>query len=303
VYGSDLKEALSAKFGVPTGNLATGCGSDDLMDSIFRASTLPPGRMSFPSPSFSMVPVFAVMNGLEPSPVPWTKAETDPARLLLDEPDLVYLCRPNNPTGLSLGRDWVLALLALGGSDGPLVILDEAYADFGDDSFLADAPSTDRLLVLRTFSKLYGLAGLRVGYAIGPETLIQEAEKSRGPYKVGYVAERAAVAAIEDESGWAEGKRKKVRENRKRLIQELRHRGLQPLPSEGNFVLIPVEPASAVGVNQALRERGVAGRPFPNLPEIGDALRVTVGPWDLMERFLEALDGLFEPTNYEGGPT
>lgn len=301
VYGSDLKEALATKFGVSTGNIATGCGSDDLMDSIFRASTLPPGRMSFPAPSFSMVSVFAVMNGLEPFPVPWSKAETDPARLLLDEPDLVYLCRPNNPTGLSLDRDWILALLALGGPDGPLVVLDEAYADFGDDSFLSDAPSTDRLVVLRTFSKLYGLAGLRVGFAVGPERLIKEAEKSRGPYKIGHVAEKAAVVAIEDASGWAELKRQETLENRERLMEELLSRGLQPLPSQGNFLLIPVEPASAIGVNKALKERGVGTRPFPRLPEIGDALRVTVGPWEMMERFLAALDALFEPATTDGG--
>jgi histidinol-phosphate/aromatic aminotransferase/cobyric acid decarboxylase-like protein len=250
-----------------------------------------------------MVPVFSVMNGLEPFPVLWSKAQTDPARLLLDEPDLVYLCRPNNPTGLSLDRDWILALLALGGPEGPLVILDEAYADFGDDSFLSDAPSTDRLIVLRTFSKLYGLAGLRVGFAVGPEKLIEEAEKSRGPYKIGHVAEKAAVVAIEDESGWAGRVREETLENRERLAEELRSRGLQPLPSQGNFLLVPVEPASAVGVNRALKERGVAGRPFPKIPEIGDALRVTVGPWEMMERFLVALDDLFEPGTPEGGPS
>ncbi len=300
VYGSDLKEALATKFGVTTKNVATGCGSDDLMDSIFRASTVPPGRMSFPAPSFSMVPVFSVMNGLQTFPVPWSKAETDPARLLLDEPDLVYLCRPNNPTGQSLDRNWILALLALGGPDGPLVVLDEAYADFGDDSLIADAPTTDRLVVLRTFSKLYGLAGLRVGFAVGPEKLIEEAEKSRGPYKMGHVAEKAAVAAIEDASGWADRVREETLENRARLTKELRSRGLQPLPSQGNFLLIPVEPASAVEVNQALQGEGVAARPFPRLPEIGDALRVTVGPWEMMERFLAALDALFEPATGHG---
>ena len=87
-----------------------------------------------------------LMNGLEVLPVPWDKAEIDPARLLLDEPDLVYLCRPNNPTGSSLSRDWVRALLALGGPDGPLVLLDEAYADFAD---APDFPDSRALLKKR----------------------------------------------------------------------------------------------------------------------------------------------------------
>ena len=295
VYADGLKAAVSTKFGIPTDFVGTGCGSDDLLDSIFRAVTVPPGRMSFMVPTFSMITVFGRMNGLERHPVPWRKAEIDPARLLLDEPDVVYLCRPNNPTGLSLNRSWILGLLALGGPEGPIVVLDEAYADFAEDDFLEEAAMSDRLVVLRTFSKLYGMAGLRAGFAVGPESIIQELEKSRGPYKVSQVAERAAIAVLEDSSGWAEGVRQSVVENRERLTKELGKRGLEPLPSQANFLLVPVEPAGAKEVGRALRERGVACRPFPGVPDVGDAIRVTIGPWDQMERFLSVLDQLFEP--------
>lgn len=298
VYATELKEAVSERFGVPVENIATGCGSDGLIDSVFRASTIPPGKVSFPAPTFSMVKVFAQMNGLERFPVDWHKAEIDPARLLLDEPDVVYVCRPNNPTGASLTQDWIRALLALGGPDGPLVVLDEAYADFAENSLLAEAPSSERLVVLRTLSKLYGLAGLRVGFAVGPTTLVEEAEKARGPYKVSQIGERAAISALEDASGWCEKVRAETIQNRIRLSDELRNRGLEPFPSDGNFLLVPVEPASAVEVNRALKEHGVAARPFPRLRGIGDALRISVGPWDMMERFLAALDQLFE----QGGP-
>jgi len=294
VYGSDLKDAVAAKYGIPVENVATGCGSDDLLDSVFRASTTPPGRMSFPAPSFSLVTLFARMNGLETLPVPWRMAEVDPARLLLEEPDLVYVCRPNNPTGTSLERDWIRGLLALGGPEGPIVILDEAYADFGEDTFLVEASSSDRLLVLRTFSILYGLAGIRIGFAVGSKAIVEEVEKSRGPYKVSHVAERAAVAALEDNSRWADQVRNETLENRERLSKELWSRGLHPLPSQANFLLFPVEPASAADINRALRDHGVAVRPFPRLPDVGDALRITIGPWTLMERFLRALDQLFE---------
>jgi histidinol-phosphate aminotransferase len=300
VYATDLKEAVAARFGVMAHTVVTGCGSDDLLDSAFRAAGIPPGRVSFPEPTFSMVTIFARMNGLDPRPVPWRRAEVDPARLLLDEPDLVYLCRPNNPTGSSFPRDWIRTLLALSGPDGPVVVLDEAYADFAADSLLEEAPNSHRLLVLRTLSKLYGLAGLRIGFAVGPRPLVKEVEKSRGPYKVSQVAERAAVAALVDSSGWAEKVRADTVRNRDRLAAELRARGLRPLPSEGNFLLIPVEPASAMEVHRALQAHGVAGRPFPNLPDVGDALRITVGPWELMERFLEALDQLFEPPAHGG---
>lgn len=295
VYAPELKEAVAQKYGVPAECITTGCGSDDLLDSVFRASAFPPGRMTFPAPTFSMVDVFARMNGLEAKALPWARVEVDPARLLLEEPDLIYLCRPNNPTGTSLSREWILGLLALGGPDGPVVVLDEAYADFAEDSFIRDAPDTDRLIVMRTLSKLYGLAGLRVGFAVGPPGLVREAEKSRGPYKVSQVAVLAALAALADSSGWAEGILRETVENRERLATELRSRGLRPVPSRANFLLFSVEPASAAEVNRALRERGVAVRPFPGLPDMGDSLRVTIGPWTLMEKFLSALDQLLQP--------
>ncbi|MHC4780722.1 MAG: pyridoxal phosphate-dependent aminotransferase [Planctomycetota bacterium] len=299
VYANDLKAAVARKFGVPEENVTTGCGSDDILDSAFRASTIPPGRISYPNPTFSMVEAFSRMNGLDPLTVPWSKAEVDPGHLLLEEPDLVYICRPNNPTGASVSREWVLGLLALGGPDGPLVALDEAYADFTDDSFIQNACESDRLLVLRTLSKIYRLAGLRVGFGVGPRNVIEEVEKSRGPYKVNQAAEAAAIAALEDESGWEEEIRGKVMENREKLANELLARGLQPLPSDANFLLVSVGPASAIEVNRALKELGVLVRPFPDLDEVGDAIRVTIGPWEFMEHFLLALDQLMTSESQE----
>jgi histidinol-phosphate/aromatic aminotransferase/cobyric acid decarboxylase-like protein len=222
-------------------------------------------------------------------------AEEDPARILEEDPSVVYLCRPNNPTGVSLDREWVLALLEMVGPEGPMVVLDEAYADFAEDSLVRDAVESPRLLVLRTFSKLYGLAGLRVGFGVGSPSLVAEVEKARGPYKVNQIAEAAAIAAMEDPSDWAEEIVKKTLENRGRLSQELRNRGLNPLPSQANFLLVPVEPASATKLNNALKDRGVAVRPCPNLPGIGEAIRITVGPWEMMEWLLVALDDLMAP--------
>jgi histidinol-phosphate aminotransferase len=188
------------------------------------------------------------------------------------------------------------------------VILDEAYADFATDCFLSDATRAHRLLILRTFSKLHGMAGLRVGFGIGSPSLIQEVEKSRGPYKVSGLAETAAMAALDDTSGWAEDVVIRTKENRERLRRELEARELRPLPSQANFLLIPMESDRDTGLLQgrfragqacrdvaaALRGRGVAVRPFPNLSELGDALRVSIGPWPLMARFLDALDDVLQ---------
>lgn len=290
VYADGLRSAAARAWSVPEDSVVTGSGSDDLLDSALRAATAGGGGVAFPAPTFSMLETFALMNGLEPVPVPWDEAVADPGALLRDGPAAIYLCSPNNPTGAELDPGWIRALLAARGPDGPPVLLDEAYADFGAASLLAEAPALPRLLVLRTLSKAYGLAGLRVGLGVGDTELVAEVEKSRGPYKVSRPAEAAARAALEDDGGWlAEVVGEAVR-SRTRLAGALGTREMAPLPSAANFLLMPVGAGRARAVTLALRERGVAVRPFPDLPGIGDAIRVTVGPWPLMERFLEALD-------------
>jgi histidinol-phosphate aminotransferase len=125
---------------------------------------------------------------------------------------------------------------------------------------------------------------------VGPADVILEVEKSRGPYKVTRLSERAAVAALEDEDGWVPRLVAEVRQERARLLEELWSRHLSPLPSQANFVLLPLGERSSSDVTAALRERGVAVRPFPNVPGIGDTIRISVGPAKEVDRFLGALD-------------
>jgi len=298
VYAEPLKEAVANTLGVSPENVTTGCGSDGILDAAFRAALFPPGTLTYPGPSFSMVEAFGTMNGLESRMVDWDRAEEDPALLLDGDPALVYLCRPNNPTGATLSREWMEEFLEMAGPEGPVIVVDEAYADFAEDDVLQEALAHPRLLILRTLSKLYGLAGLRVGFGVGTPPVIREMEKSRGPYKVAHISERAAAAALGDPSDWAKDVISRTAENRARLFRSLTDRGFAPLPSQGNFLLVPVGAGSAVSINQGLRARGVTSRPFPDLPGTGDALRVSIGPWNLMERFLEALDAVLE----ESGP-
>jgi len=321
VYADRLRAAVAARFGVPLEAVATGCGSDDLLDSAFRAAADPGEAIRFIPPTFSMIEIFARMNGLTPRPFERGAPEgpeapegpdapfgplPDPGLLLdTDEgpPAIVYLCRPNNPTGEVLPRAWVERLLAEAGPSGPVILLDEAYADFmepeeGPDDLLQLAALSDRLVVLRTLSKAFGLAGLRVGFAVGAPEVIREIEKSRGPYKVNRLAEAAGVTALEDREGWIPGILAAARTEREHLRRALTERGLAPLPSGANFLLVPTAPlgtGDAASVTSTLREAGVAVRPFPDLPGLGDAVRVTVGPRHEMERFLAALDTLLNP--------
>ena len=293
-YARDLSSAIQRRFDLPADAITTGCGSDDILDSTFRAAGPPGGTVYFAGPTFSMVAVLARMNGCTAVEVPWSRVLADPGRLLENKPDVVYVCRPNNPTGLQAPRTWLDTLLGATSSTGPLIVLDEAYADFAGESLVSQAPAHPRLLVVRTLSKAYGLAGLRVGFAVGSPEVAREVEKSRGPYKVSRIAARAAVAALDDADGWVARTIAQCVTNRERLSEALQGRGFSPLPSLGNFVFFPVAEGSALAWNRALRHHGVAVRPFSDLHEAGDGLRVSVAPWPLLERFLAALDRVIE---------
>ena len=290
LYADDLRAAAAERFGVAVDQVATGCGSDDILDSLWRALAETDGVVRYPAPTFSMVEPLSLMNGRTASPLPWSDALADPLRLLEGDPALVYVCRPNNPTGVQPSMTWVDILLEATRDDGPVLLFDEAYADFAGETLVSRVVEHPRALVSRTLSKAFGLAGMRVGLAFGSAAVIAEVEKSRGPYKVSRLAEAAAVAALRDEVGWVSATVAEAVENRERLFRALDARGLNPLPSRTNFLLFPVADGRSLELSNALRTRDVAVRPFPACPDVGDALRVTVGPWPLMERFLAALD-------------
>jgi histidinol-phosphate aminotransferase len=285
-YALALKEALAAYAGVDRSWIVTGCGSDDILASAIRALAEPGESLAFCAPTFAMIPIFAQINGVVPVSVPMTMAwDIDPDALVAAGARIIYVCSPNNPTGTCASRAAIERLLA---SAPGLVILDEAYAEFAEEGRLDLAAASDRVLVVRTMSKAFGLAGLRIGYAVGAPAIVAEVEKSRGPYKVSMAAERAALAALAKDRAWVAARVADARASRNRLAESLRTLGLAPLPSQANFVLVPVP--SAADVAQRMRERGVAVRAFEGLPSIGDALRITAGPASMMERAIDALE-------------
>ena len=294
LYADSLKRALSDYIGVDASRIVTGCGSDDVLDSAIRAFGAPGDRITLMDPTFPMMPVFARMNGLTPISVPLTPAfDADVDGLLASDPRIIYLCSPNNPTGTMLTRASIDAIIA--GATG-LVIIDEAYAEFAGSTTIDVAMRSDRVLVTRTLSKAFGLAGLRVGYAIGHPAIVAAVEKSRGPYKVSAVAARAGIAALGDGLAWVREHVDAAVAIRAQLAAALCSLGIDPLPSRANFVLAPIRDATEVAA--ALRARGVAVRPFDGLAapsgtaldaSRGSAVRITVGPWPLIDQALGAL--------------
>jgi histidinol-phosphate aminotransferase len=285
-YGAALKDALAAFAGARPSEIATGCGSDDILDSSFRAFARPGETLAYLTPTFPMAAYFARMNGIDSVATTLAPDGTfDPEALLARDPAVVYLCSPNNPTGASLDPAAVEYVIA----NAPrIVVLDEAYADFTTGSQLTKAPARPGLIVARTFSKAFGLAGLRVGWACASEDLIANLELSRGPFKVGALAERVALTAITRDLDWVRANAAEAVRMRGRLAAELRLRGFATLPSEANFLMVPLPGSAAIAT--AMRGLGVAVRPFSALPGIGDALRISVAPWPEMERMLAALE-------------
>jgi histidinol-phosphate aminotransferase len=279
--------------------IVTGCGSDDVIDATMRAFAEPGDGIAFSAPSFSMIPIFAKLNGLAVTSIPLTERyDVDAERLVGCGAKLTYLCSPNNPTGTSLSRD---AIEYVAANARGVVLLDEAYAEFAPESFASLVERHERLLVTRTFSKAFGLAGLRLGYAVGQAPLIQLVERARGPYKVNAIAERAALAALEETEsglGWVRQHAARAVAIRDRLASALTAMGLAPLPSAANFVFVPY--ARAEELAAAMRAREMRVRAFVGLPTDllplrqsgGAGIRIGVGPWETMERVLAGLEAL-----------
>lgn len=283
-YSADLRENIADYAGVGPEMIVAGCGSDDVIDSAIRAFGDAGDVLALADPTFSMLPVFAKMNGLRTASFAFDEEYEPSADAIIGSgARIIYLCSPNNPTGTTLSRAFVEKIVR---GTAALVIIDQAYIEFGGQAF-ADIVSTGRVLLTRTMSKAIGLAGLRIGYGIGAPDLIRAVEKARGPYKVNSVAEAVGSAVLREDRGWIAERIADVRTNRARFVSELTALGYAPIPSEANFVLVPV--ADSANSAAILRREGIAVRAMPSLTGIGDALRVSIGPWPMMERCVVAL--------------
>lgn len=277
---------MAAYAGVAPEAVTTNCGSDGIIDSAIRAFLEPGDVLGFMDPTFVMVPLYSKMNGVRAAPVPLrADFDVDADALLATGAKVLYLCSPNNPTGTALSRAAVERIVAKAPG---IVIIDEAYADFASGpGFLDLARTRPNVLVTRTFSKAFGLAGMRVGWAVGAPELVAEVEKARGPYMLTALSETMAAAVLTEDRAWVKSRAAEAVANRERLRAELESLGLKPLPSESNFLMVPLPGAPKVA--ERMRERDVNVRAFQGLTGVGDALRIGSGPWPLLEAALVAL--------------
>jgi histidinol-phosphate aminotransferase len=292
-----LTAALAERYGVDPGQIATGCGAVMLCQQLAQSFNDPGTSMAFAWRSFEMYPLLAQVAGARSIRVPLVPgrpggpADTHDLPALAAAVDggtrLVFVCNPNNPTGTAVRRAELERFL----DDVPaetLVVLDEAYREFVTDPDVPDGLELMRgrpnVAVLRTFSKAWGLAGLRVGYLLAEDPAVAEAvRKTHVPFSVSSLAQAAAVAALGSEE---EVRRRcaAVTAERERLTAALRERGLDVSDSQANFVWLPLGDATAE-VAAALEARAVITRGFA-----GDGIRVTVGTPAEDDAFLAALD-------------
>lgn len=286
-----LKAALAAKFGVRTEQLVIGNGSNDILELAAHAF-LAPGRAAvFSRHAFAVYPLATNATGAKCIEVPARDFGHDldaMAAAITPETRIVFIANPNNPTGTFLAGGEIEAFLAKVPRD-VLVVLDEAYTEYlaPEQSYDAIAwlSAYPNLLVSRTFSKAYGLAGLRVGYAIAHPDVADLMNRVRQPFNVSSVALAAAEAALADDEFLAQSAELN-RRGMAQLTTAFADLGLEWIPSSGNFVTVKVGDAAAV--NQALLKRGVIVRPIAGygMPEW---LRVSIGLPEENSRFIEAL--------------
>ena len=247
-----LREALGRSLGVGANQIVVGNGADELIALIAAAAFEPGDEVIVPEPSFEPYTIGATLAGARIVASPLTAYEIDlddVRRRLTDRTKAVMLCSPHNPATTIIRRAALLGFLDSLGTDPPLVVLDEAYREFCDDPEYPDGVALlgryPRLIVLRTFSKIAGLAGLRVGYAVANAETIDRLNRVRAPYNVNRLGQVAALAALEDEEH-QERTRRLVLEERAFLSAELTRRGYRFPRSHANFLLVQVDDAPAL---------------------------------------------------------
>jgi histidinol-phosphate aminotransferase len=286
-----LKQKLAAKLGVEPANLILGNGSNEIIEFVSHALLTPGAEIVVSQYCFAIYPIVAKMLGANVISVPAKDYGHDlPAMLRAITPKtrIVFVANPNNPTGTLAPREEVIKLV----NDVPddvLLVLDEAYIEFLDDAVdlipLIRLGARKNLILMRTFSKIYGLAGLRLGYGIGNADLISALEKIRQPFNVNLLSQAAALAALDDEEHV-----RKTRQNNfiglEFFARAFRKLDLEFVPSSANFLLVRV--GAGQKVFEAMQKLGVITRPMGGY-QLPEWIRISVGTPQENERSLAAL--------------
>lgn len=290
---TELVEAIATNYGLQKEQVAVGNGSDEILAFAFMAFQPDNGNIYFPDPSYGFYKVYGDVFKANRKPIPLTKD------LRIDPEDYknldgtIIIANPNAPTGIAL-ETGVLEEIIQSNPDN-LVIIDEAYVDFGAKTCVPFIEKYDNLLVIQTFSKSRSLAGSRVGLALGNKELIADLNRikfSFNPYNLDRLAIRAAAAAMKDDA-YFQKTRKQIMETREFTVAEMKKMGFDILPSSANFIFVRNEQISGKDYFDGLRENNILVRYFGKDP-IRDYVRITIGKAEEMKQLLEVTAKLLE---------
>lgn len=285
---TELRKALADAHDLSPEQVFVGNGSDEVLAHVFFGLFRRPGQLLFPDISYSFYPVWAELYGIDYARVPLRDDFSIASEDYSAASASVILPNPNAPTGRLLGLDEIRAFLEA--ASARLLVVDEAYVDYGGESAVALLRDYDNLLVVQTLSKSMALAGLRVGLALGSPELIEalvRVKDSFNSYPVDIVAQRAALAAVGDRD-WYEDSSRRVIASREKLRALLTGLGFDVVPSSANFLFLRHPEHEGKALFAALRERGIIVRRWDS-PRIDQYLRISIGTEEQVDRLVASL--------------
>jgi histidinol-phosphate aminotransferase len=270
---SAFRQAAARLWNLSPDHFLCGNGSDDILTIVTRTAMPAGGVLAFPEPTYSLYPILAQLQDATPLGVPWEEGYRFPAAMLKSvSAQAVYVANPNAPTGTIVAPE-VLSRFA---ADYPgLVLIDEAYADFADINCVSLVNEHENVVISRTMSKAYSLAGLRFGYAIANPRLIAEMNKLKDSYNCDAISIAAATAALEDQA-YAKQTWENVRSERDRLTKEVGRMGYEALPAHGNFIFVRCPKDAGRQTYTRLKQQGILVRHFDR-PGLSGFIRISVG--------------------------
>jgi len=271
--GDGFREAAAKILGITPDMIICGNGSDDILTIATRTFIAPAGVMAAPEPTYSLYPILARIEDAKFTSVDWGMDWSLPVEdLIATKADAIYLANPNAPSGTFVPPQQVAELASK--FDG-LLLVDEAYVDFAEQNCLELVKEFSNVVISRTFSKAYSMAGMRFGYAVAQPEVIEQMMKVKDSYNCDAISVIAATAAILDQE-YARRAWDHVKAERQRLTAELQQLGWSVLPSHANFILATVPGGNGKQAYLKLKAQGILVR-FFDKPGLNDKIRITVG--------------------------
>lgn len=292
---SDLAAAAAEVFGVSKEEILFSNGSDEILNFAFMAFCDEKHPAVFPDVTYGFYPVYAKLNHVPYREIPLQEDFTLDPEEYLGTGGTIVLANPNAPTGLALTLPEIEAIVK--GNPDNVVVIDEAYVDFGAESAVKLIHSYDNLLVIQTFSKSRSLAGARLGIGIGCKALIRDLNTikySTNPYNINRMTMAAGIGALRDEA-YFQANRRAIMENREWTVRELKKLGFSVLPSKANFVFARHERAGGDELYRKLKEKGILVRHFEK-ERLRDYNRISIGSMEQMQTMIDTLKIILEET-------